>query len=147
MVVVSWVLRAVSVALALSLYLRGLPVRKFQGAECSSMRSLRIVSHGLEKVFGKLWNTSQQVTWPLCSFGTFPPCHYLSPFHHRSSVREREMGTCNGNVSLLSLITAVSPGSGSPKPRFNPVHAVEFRAGVSSRRALLWAVPHGVSSV
>ena len=73
MVVVSWVLRAVSVALALSLYLRGLPVRKFQGAECSSMRSLRIVSHGLEKVFGKLWNTSQQVTWPLCNFGTFPP--------------------------------------------------------------------------
>jgi len=73
MVIVSWVLRAVSVALALSLYLRGLPVRKFLGAECSSVSSLRIVSHGLEKVFGKLWNTSQQVTWPLCNFGTFPP--------------------------------------------------------------------------
>ena len=39
------------------------------------------------------------------------------------------MGTCNRNVSPLSLITAVPPGSGSPKPRFN---AVEFRAGVSS---------------
>ena len=30
MVIVSWVLRAVSVALALSLYLRGLPARQFK---------------------------------------------------------------------------------------------------------------------
>ncbi|XP_048824791.1 uncharacterized protein LOC125703823 isoform X4 [Lagopus muta] len=55
------------------------------------------------------------------------------------------MGTCNGNVSPLSLLTAVSPGSGLPKPRFSPVHAVELRGGLSSRRVFLWAVAHGVS--
>lgn len=51
MAIVSWVLCVLSVVLALSLCLRGLPVRQFKGAECCSVRSLRTVSHGLEKVF------------------------------------------------------------------------------------------------
>ena len=78
MVIVSWVLRAVSVALALSLYLRGLPVRKFLGAECSSVSSLRIVSHGLEKVFGKLWNTASRSPGLSATLELSPPQHYLS---------------------------------------------------------------------